>query len=587
SKEIDFLHTHLLNIIADAIAHPEKKLYEIDLLSPDEYKNVTVEFNGSVGDEGHRNEKHHSLLSLWEERVSETPDAQALIFHNNRLSVRELDKRSTALAQRLISLGIQADEAVALMLPRSDSYVVAMLGILKSGGAFLPVDLAWPQERIDYMLADCSVRFAVCEQPSRVPQGVQVVDWRALNTRAALPEVSPDSLAYLIYTSGSTGQPKGVMIEHHSIAHFAHVMRELWNGQQEGRMLCAGPTSFDLNVMEIVIGLLGNSTLVIADEDCANFPKQLCALIREHNINKMMVTPGRMELLLGSPEGETVLRGFEKIGLGADVLTPSLLARVQAHTNAQIVNYYGPTEVTICATCCDVTDVREANIGRPLPGVQAYILDSHLNPAPIGVPGELYVGGKGLARGYVGKEELTRSRFIPSPFIPGETLYRTGDLCRWYPRGEILFLGRIDQQVKIRGYRIELGEIENKLLEIEGVQSCAVICREDIEDRKSLCAYVVGENLPSASKIKALLSKDLPSYMVPSYFVALPLLPLTSNDKLDKKSLPAPQDAEGLLREEFEPPITDTEEGLALIWETILGIGEVGRNGNFFDLGGD
>ncbi len=583
AREIDFVHEHLMNILADAIAHPDKRLYELAMLSPEEYRKVTVDFN-----ESDDTFPRGSLLSIWDKRVREDPESTALVYHDRGMGVRELDERSTHLAHHLASKGVRRGEIVALMLPRSDSYFMAMLAILKVGAAFLPIDTVLPKERVAYMVDESAIRFAVCDGGVALPEGLTVISCDASEEdRGPLPEIEPEWLAYVIYTSGSTGKPKGVMIEHHSIAHFAYAMQRIWGRTTKGRMLCAGSPSFDLSIMEAVIGLLCGHTLVIADNQEASFPEDLCALISRQGIDMMMVTPGRIELLLASTNGRTALRGFREIGLGADVLTPVLLSRVHEASNAHVTNFYGPTETTIVATCSDVTEASEANIGRPIRGARAYILDPYLNPVAISVPGELYIGGKGIGRGYVGRDELTAQRFVPSPFSRGERLYRSGDLCRWYPRGEIQFLGRIDQQVKIRGYRVELGEIENSLLQIEGVRSCAVVCREDSNGRKYLCAYLVGESYPSVPDLKSRLAKVLPFYMVPSQILSIPELPLTPSGKLDWRALPDPQDLPDVPCDATSLPVTQTEERLLGIWSDLLGTSHIGRGDHFFDIGGD
>ncbi|MBQ9941877.1 MAG: AMP-binding protein, partial [Christensenellaceae bacterium] len=317
-------------------------------------------------------------------------------------------------------------------------------------------------------------------------------------------------------------------------------------------------------------------------------PDRLSDLILKSGVDMMMVTPGRMELLLSDSRGPACLAAMREIGMGGDSLPDALLARVQECTAGRITNFYGPTEVTICATCCDVTHVKEANIGRPMSDVKTYILDEHKNPLAVGMPGELYIGGRGIARGYMNRPELTKERFIPSPFDENELLYRSGDLVRWFPKGEIKFIGRIDQQVKIRGFRIELGEIQSSLLKIPGVKSCAVIDRQSPEGRKFLCAYLVGEDIPTRREMVAQLSKELPSYMIPSYFMQVSALPFNASGKIARRELPDPLLAdEGLLQDDFVPPETATERQLAAIWSQVLKGAPAGREDSFFEIGGD
>lgn len=603
-KEVDFIHEHLCCLIEDAVKHPEKRLYELDIVSLDEYEKTVYSFNDTEDDV-----PPTDLITVWKDIVASSPEARAFSFRDREISVREVDRRSDEMARYMMQEGVTTGDVVALMLSRSDVYFLAMLAILKAGAAFLPVDRALPSTRVHYMLDEAGVRYAITGEEDLagwggpLPDGVRAFGGKELVGQASedtacdkapsrevcdaggkdhLAKIRPESLAYIIYTSGSTGVPKGVMIEHRSISHFALTMRAVWGRTQQGRMLCAGPISFDINIMEFCIGLLGGHELVIADEHEADYPDELCSLIVRRNIDLMMVTPGRMELLLSSWGGQMALRGFREIGMGADVLPPALLKQVQSATNAHITNFYGPTEATIAATCCDVTDATEVNIGRPLQGSSVYILDKHRKPVPIDVSGEIYIGGKGVGRGYIGNDELTAYHFVPSPFKEGERLYRTGDLGRWYPRGDIQFRGRADHQVKIRGFRVELDEIHNHLLEIEGIRSAAVVPFEE-DGRKFLCGYLVGDKVPSSEDVKARLAESLPYYMVPAYLMELDELPLTTSEKLDRSRLPLPQ-AEPTASRPLE---TETQRKLAALWQDVLGVVEVGRDDHFFELGGD
>ena len=597
AKEVDFIHEHLCNIVADAVEHPHKRLFELDMVSSDERDKVLCRFNNTEDGFGRTD-----LVSLWKQRVAENPDGVALVYRGATWTAAQLDRASDSISVLLENTGVVPGDVVALALPRCDSYYAAMLGILKAGAAFMPLDQALPEERVSYMLKESGARFALAGKDElsgwqgAYPSSVSVVtlcakqchEYAAGDTDSAGVKVAPrlpdpGQAAYLIYTSGSTGAPKGVVVEHAQIAHFVLSMRKTWGRTLGGSMLCVGPLSFDINIMEAAVGLFSSRTLVVADDRQADYPDELCALIEQEHVDLMMVTPGRMEMILSTQGGAHVLRGFREIGLGADVLPSELLRRIQQVTASHITNFYGPTEVTIAATCCEVTDRDEVNIGRPMNGVRVYILDPHLNPVPIGVPGELYVGGAGVSRGYVARDELTSERFIPSPFIEGERLYRTGDLGRWYPRGEIHFLGRIDNQVKIRGYRVELGEIQNRLLQIEGIRCAAVVAHKQDDSSKRLCAYVVGEQVPTPAVIRMKLAKVLPFYMVPTAFVELDELPLTTNEKIDVRQLPAPQQevAEDCSYE------TDTQRELACVWARLLGLPTVRCDDHFFEIGGD
>ncbi|NLT96682.1 MAG: amino acid adenylation domain-containing protein [Christensenellaceae bacterium] len=588
-REGEFIHVHFMNIIRDALLRPDTPLYMLDLMSDDEYERVVYQFNATET----MFPKGETLADLWRKFYAQTdPEATAVICGGKSMTYRELDERSSALAQYLCSKGIGPEDVVGLLLRRTLDYPVCVLAVSKSGGAFLPIDSEIPPERVAYILKDSSAKVLLVSSEllphHTVDESITVMPTDIELEPATCPETNcrPENLAYIIYTSGSTGQPKGVQIENRSIVHFVYSMLRIWDCRPGARMLGSSSISFDVSLMELLPTLISGNTLVLAQEHELAIPRNLVRLIKSTGVNMMTVTPGRMEQILADKQGASCLRDFREVGMGGDVVNEQLLSQVQQVTDARISDYYGPTEATIICTISDLTNAKSPNIGRPMHNVKAYILDKYMNPVPIGVPGELYIGGPGLARGYLGKPEMTAERFVPDPFRPGERVYRTGDLVRWYPLGEIEFLGRIDQQVKIRGYRIELAEIESRLLQVPGVTACAVAAREDAEGRKYLCAYLVG-NPPPRAELKAHLLRDLPAYMVPSWFMTVDSLPYNTSGKVDRKRLPDPLEARETLIDDFEPPETPTEIALAEIWSNILNVKTIGRNDNFFDIGGD
>ncbi len=588
-KEIEYFHSHMVNIIRDMISHPKKPIYMLNLLSEEERRRILHGFN----DTKRNYPAGETLAELLQRSFESVPEATAIVCAGRRMSYRELDERSDALAAHLVCCGVGKESIVGLLTARSMEHCVWVAAILKAGGAFLPIDPELPAERIAYMLSDSGAKILIVtpryEYKCPKESGLHVIfaDAQFAPAEKCKPACTPDSLAYVIYTSGSTGQPKGVQIEHRSIVHFVYSMGELWDLSPGGRLLGASSISFDVSVMEYALALTSGLTFVFAQEHEVAVPRSMAQLIEAEKVNMMVVTPGRMEMLLSDKQGSECIANFREIGMAGDVLSEKLLRRVQQLTRARIMNQYGPTEITILATTADVTNSKAPSIGHPMPDVKAYILDVHQNPVPIGVPGELYIGGPGVARGYISKPDMNRERFIENPFESGERLYRTGDLARWYPLGEIEFLGRIDKQVKIRGYRIELGEIENRLLGVPGVKSCAVTdYTNDASGSRFLCAYLCG-NPPKNVDIKAQLSRDLPAYMIPSVFITVEKLPFNNSGKVDRSRLPDPMAHLEAQKEGFQPPETATEQLLAEIWSAELGLARIGRNDSFFDLGGD
>ena len=593
ARELEYIHTHLMNLIGDAIVHPEKKLCALDILSEEERTRVLYSFNDTF----RPYPAGETMLDLWNRQAALTPDALAVLCGGAALTYRELDQRSTDMAAELEKHGLRRDEVVALLCTRSIACVVSAMAVVKTGAAYLPIEAGLPEERIRYMLRDCGARVVIASAKllAKCPQDLGLAIVPAEGPFERQPSArresrnSPEDLAYVIYTSGSTGQPKGVMLEHRSLVNYIYAMGELWDfSQPDCRLLCAASISFDISVMEIWSALAHGAMLVMATDHELNIPRNMANLLLETRTNMACLTPGRMELLLTDTLGAESLKQFRELGMGGDVVTERLLRKVQSCTRARLYDMYGPTEITIAATAKELSGNMVPNIGHPLPNTRVYILDKHRNPVPIGIHGELYIGGRGVARGYIHKPELDAERFLENPFVPGDRLYRTGDLARWFPLGDIEYLGRIDQQVKIRGYRVELGEIEERLLRLDGISDCAVVAHSDAGGKKFLCAYVCGENVPSRSDMKAALIRELPVYMIPSFFVTLAALPLSTSGKVDRRSLPDPTAlAEFSGTGAYEPPETDSEQLLSAIWTACLGVSRISRDDNFLDIGGD
>ncbi|HEX7314157.1 MAG TPA: amino acid adenylation domain-containing protein [Pyrinomonadaceae bacterium] len=564
------------------------------------------------------------LHQLFEARAGRTPDAVALECGGRRMSYRELDARANRLARHLRRAGVVADERVAILMERSVEMVVGLLGILKAGGAYVPLDAQYPAERLALMLEDTGARVVVTQGRLRgvldalapVGQGAagaaKVVcideDWQVIEKQSDKKiegGVGLDNLAYVIYTSGSTGRPKGVMISHGAICNRLLWIQRAFPMTEADSLLQKTPFSFDASVWEIFVPLFSGARLHIAEPDGHRDSAYLVEAVARHKITTLQLVPSMLRVVLDEP-GLRNCKHLRRVFCGGEALTSDLQEKFFERTDAELHNLYGPTETSIDATfrTCKADDERRGVlIGRPISNIQIYLLDSRLEPVPIGCGGELHVGGVGLARGYLHRPDLTAERFIPDPFSaePGRRLYRTGDLARYLPDATIEYLGRIDHQVKIRGFRIELGEIEAALCEQPGVQAAVAVAREDEPGRQRLVAYVVPTNkhsmtggdgqgldpLVSVEELRGALERRLPDYMVPSAFALLAELPRLPNGKVDRASLPAPERAPSRPRETHAAPRTAVEETLTAIWQQVLGLERVGIHDNFFELGGD
>ncbi|WP_139372962.1 amino acid adenylation domain-containing protein, partial [Nitrobacter vulgaris] len=516
----------------------------------------------------------------------------ALVFGDEALSYGELNARANRLAWRLRDRGVGTDVVVALACERGVGMMVALLAVLKAGGAYLPLDPDYPDERLAHMLRDSGAALVLTQSALRdrfaavlAETGAEawLIDAQDEGGNDSNPAIAvhPESLAYVIYTSGSTGVPKGVMVRHDAVTNFLATMAEQPGLTADDRVLGLTSLSFDIAVLELWLPLTIGARVVLADRAAAHDPARLKALAATHGVSLIQATPSTWRMLLDHegplPQGCRVLSGGE-------ALAPDLARRLVAQAG-EVWNLYGPTETTVWSARhrLDAADVRPA-LGGPIGNTTLYVLDRDLNVAPVGVAGELYIGGAGLARGYWRRGALTAERFIPDPFgLPGARLYRTGDVARWRADGVIEYVGRSDHQVKIRGFRIELGEIEARLLAQAGVRAAVVVAREAGAGRQ-LVGYVSGEALDAAA-LKAALAASLPDYMVPARIVVLERLPLTPNGKIDRKALPAPDQLAASAG--HIAPRTPAEAALAAIWADLLQQPTIGVTDNFFELGGD
>ncbi|HMF55053.1 MAG TPA: amino acid adenylation domain-containing protein [Pyrinomonadaceae bacterium] len=596
---IERLLRHLKNLLLDITTNPDKSLADVRLLSEDERRRMVEEWNST--DSLYPQEK--SLHQLFEEQVELTPERVALVFDSSRLTYSELNQRANRLAHHLLALGVGAEVTVGFMLERSVEMVVAILAILKAGGAYVPLDPSYPPTRLDFMLSDAQLSVVITESAlvDKLPSfsgRVICIDADAQLFAEASKEnpvsyVIGENIAYVNYTSGSTGEPKGISIPHRAVTRLVRNTNYI-EVESSDRIAQASNASFDAITFELWGALLNGAQLVIMSKDLVLSPEDFATQIRRNEISILFLTTALFNQLANSaPEAFSTVR---QVLFGGEAVEPKWVKKVMDEgAPARLQHLYGPTESTTYATWYEVREVCEDGgtvpIGRPVSNTQVYLLDSRLEPVAVGVAGELYIGGDGLARGYLRHPELTAERFIPHPFSQkaGSRLYRTGDLARYRPNGDIEFLGRIDYQVKVRGFRIEPGEIEAVLSAHEMVGAVAVLAREDKPGERRLVAYVVAadeERSVTASELRSYLRERLPEYMVPSAFVLMERLPLTPNGKVDRRALPAPARVEPQSGAQFVAPRNPIEEALADIWRRLLGVDRIGVHDNFFELGG-
>jgi len=598
---------HFRNLLEGIVANPEQRISEIPLLTEAERHQLLVEWNDTRRDYP----KDKCIHQLFEEQVERTPEAAAVVFEDQQLTYRELNNRANQLAHYLQKLGVSPEVLVGICLERSLEMIVALLGILKAGGVYVPLDPGYPKERLAFMLQDTQADVLMTQErlvqvlPHHRAQLVCLdADWEKFIQQSSenpLRQTTAEDAAYVIYTSGSTGKPKGVLVSHGSIANHCVDIQRYYELDEKDRVLQFASLNFDASIEQILPTLISGATLVLRGSEVWT-PEELQTKILDSELTVVnLPTAYWHHVAQAWADGSESIasHGLRLVIVGGEGMSPNALRLWQQTplNRVRLLNAYGPTETTITATSFEIspdystdTPSRMIPIGRPLGNRKIYILDRYGNPVPIGEAGELHIGGDGLARGYLNRPELTAEKFIGNPFSNdgAARLYKTGDRARYLPDGNIEFLGRMDNQVKLRGYRIELGEIEAVLGQHPAIREAVVTVREDNPGHKQLVGYVVDRMLSElkVSELRGYLKEKLPEYMVPSAFVFLDKLPLTANGKVDRRALPAPTQSRPELDETFSVPRTPTEDLLANIWAVVLKLEKVGIHDNFFDLGG-
>jgi amino acid adenylation domain-containing protein len=588
-RTIEKLAGHYLQILEQIVLDPQ--IEDIELLTGSERVQILHHFN-ELKDESLIKAPQH-MYELFAANVRRYPDHIAVEMHNDALTYRELEAKVSVIAGVLMEKGCGPEKIVGLYTARSIDMITGMLAILKAGAAYLPLDPEYPRERIAYMLTDSEAILVVTQKPlaHNLPAGLDKV---LLDERhealPATPEMaySPDHLAYVIYTSGSTGKPKGVLIEHKSLYNYLYANAITYNNRFSADDICLSASSiaFDASVMEIFIPLVTGARLILASREDIYDVRALANILLQKAVTFAFLPPPLLQPLYAVLKDGPALT-LNKLTVGAETVKEGMLqGYARLNPSMRIVNSYGPTEGTVVSASYDYRPgaTSEANvpIGKPIHNVRIYILNEHLKIQPVGVPGELFIAGAGLARGYLKNEELTREAFIDDPFEQGKKMYRTGDLAKWLPDGNIEFIGRKDHQVKIRGLRIELGEIESRLLTHPEIEQVLVLDRTDRQGDKFLCAYIVGKQALSPPALRSFLAKDLPEYMIPSFFITLERFPLTGREKVDRQALPWPV----VETRQVDMPVTEMEAAILQIWKKVLGVEHISVTDNFFERGG-
>ena len=588
---IEDLSKHYSNILTSCLDNLNVKISNICMLSEAEKNKILYDFNNTKTDYP----KDKTIAELFEEQANKTPNNVAVVFGMQKLTYKELNEKANSLAYYLRKNGIETNDLVGIMVNRSLEMIIGMLAVLKAGGAYIPIDPTYPKDRIEYMLKNSNSKLLLTQEHLHDITDFKNCVYIDLSNDSiySLPNDNlnhtntPEDLAYVIYTSGSTGLPKGVMLKQRNIVNFVYAIMKDFGFTYKDTIVSITTFSFDIFVLESLLPILNGLKTVITSEEEQTDIKMFNELCKKNNVTIFQTTPSRLQAMLAKENSFDFIKKLKYILIGGEPFPPALLKQLQGSSNARIYNMYGPTETAVWSSLKDLTNADKINIGKAISNTQLYILDKFNNPLPVGVPGELFIAGDGVCKGYYNNLELTQKVFLNNPFVPNELMYKTGDLCMLLPNGEVEYLERVDNQIKIRGLRIELGEIESKILDYNGIEKVCVI-KQTINNRDFISAYFTASKRINPSSLKKYLSNYLPKYMIPSYFTVLEKFPYTPNGKIDKKALKLPEEVLSNSREaEYIAPRTDLEKQFCAIWEQILNVSPIGITDNFFELGGD
>lgn len=588
---IKLMLEHYINILKELSLNSNISLGDIEILSEKEKSKILYEFNNTKAE--YQEEK--TIHELFEEQVKIHPNDIAVVSNGKQLTYKELNEKANNLAHYLKEkYKIQDNDIIALMTTRTIELTIGQIAILKTGGCYLPIDPNYPKDRIEYMLQNSKTKVVLTnlEQLNINDIGSNIVNIclgnREIYNNENIKNLkcgNSKNLCYVIYTSGSTGKPKGVALTHDNANNF--ILGANKKVEFKGKTIVSVTTmSFDIFFVESILSLVKGLKIVLANEDEQNIPELLNKLCLENNVNIIQTTPSRYGLLLSDNKNVEYLRNMTDIICGGEPMTENLLSKLKGISKAKIYNIYGPTETTVWSAVNDLTEKTKITIGKPIANTNIYILNTNKKLLPIGAIGEIYIGGKGVGKGYLYNTELTNEKFIKNPYDKNEIIYATGDLGKWLPNGEIQCLGRSDNQIKIAGNRVELSEIERVILTMNSILNAVVLLKTDTSNRQYICAYIVSNNRIKYSDFREYISKFLPNYMIPSHLIQLDNIPYTPNGKVNKLALPEPENINSE-EHKYNPPVTELQNQLVKLYEKLLPVTPIGINDNFFEIGGD